>query len=260
MPENLALTSLARVIAIALAALVSVTAAATAREADADDQPVQELFVGETVFVQDHGEVQLTSGFDVRKTADSKSWTASQVMQYGLTDRLELDAEVPFVSGLGTTAVRAAGIGDIEVGALLGVARNIRAGALSLGARVRLPTGNENKGHGDGQTVPEAVAIFGRSLGRVQIHASGEVGFANKGTPKEWTYGAGVMMTTGRLRETLELDALHEGEEDRVLMTPGLYLKPRAAFEVGVGVPVGLTARSADVGVVVLATVEFGGR
>jgi hypothetical protein len=52
---------------------------------------------------------------------------------------------------------------------------------------------------------------------------------------------------TGRWRETLELDARHEGDEDRLLLTPGLYFKPRKAFEIGVGIPIGLTQRSSDV-------------
>ena len=224
------------------------------------DQPIQELFVGETVFVQGRGEVQFTTVWDGRKDGDEKSWTATQEVQYGVTDWLELDVALPFVNGLESTALSHAGLGDLEVGCLLGLARHIRTGALSVGARVRLPTGDEAKGHGEGETVPETVVIFGKALGNAQVHASAEVGFVNKGAPKEWTYGAGVVVPTGRWRETLELDARHQGDEDRLLLTPGLYFKPRKAFEIGVGVPIGLTQRSSDVGAVVVATLDLGGR
>jgi hypothetical protein len=234
-------------------------ATARGQAPDEDDQPIQELFVGETVFVQDRGEVQLTTVFDYRKNDGEKTWAASQEVQYGLTDWLEIDSDLPFVSGTGSTSLGAAGIGDIELGVLFGLARHIHAGAFSVGARLRLPTGSEAKGHGEGETVPEAVAIFGKAFGRLQLHASAEVGLANKGTPKEWTYGAGLVVPAGITRETLELDARHEGDEDRLLLTPGIYVKPSRIFEIGVGVPVGLTHRSSDVGVIVVATIEFGG-
>ena len=248
-----------RAAAAILAGLCVLPAVASAQGSGRDEQPIQELFVGETVFVQDRGETQLTWSFDGRKNAGEKSWAATQVVQYGLTDWLELDAELPFVNGSESTALRHAGLGDGEVGILVGLARDVRAGALSIGARVRLPTGDESTGHGEGETVPEAIIIFGKAFGRAQVHASGEVGFANKGTPKEWTYGAGLVVPTGPWRETLELDARHEGDEDRLLLTPGLYFKPKDAFEIGIGVPIGLTQRSSDVGIVVLATLEFGG-
>ena len=224
------------------------------------EEPIQELFTGETVFVQDRGEVQFTTVLDGRKNGDEKSWTAAQEVQYGVTDWFELDAALPFVSGLESTALSHAGLGDIELGFLAGLARHIRTGSFSVGARVRLPTGDADKGHGEGETVPETVVIFGKAFGKAQLHASAEVGFANKGTPKEWTYGAGVVVPTRRWRETLELDARHEGDEDRLLLTPGLYFKPRKAFEIGVGVPIGLTQRSSDVGAVIVATLERGGR
>ncbi len=244
-----------------LASLLSLSAAGAGAQArDEDDQPIQELFVGETVFVQDRNEVQLTSRLDFRKNADEKVWVAAQLVQYGLTDRLELDAQVPFVSGLESLAIRSAGVGDAELGLLLGLARHIHAGSLSVGVRVRLPTGVEAKGHGEGETVVEPIVIVARAFRKLEVHGSGEVGFANKNMPKEWTYGGGAILPTGRFRETIELDARFEGGEHRVLLTPGVYLKPTRAFEVGVGVPVGLTQRSPDVGAIVVATLEFGGR
>ncbi|HYU42392.1 MAG TPA: hypothetical protein VEQ84_09580 [Vicinamibacteria bacterium] len=245
--------------AAAVAVLLWAAAGAGAQGTE-PEEPIQELFVGETAFVQARREVQLTTGFDGRKNAGEKTWTAAQIVQYGVTDWLELDAKLPFVSGPESTALRHAGFGDVEVGLLVGLARHIRAGALSVGARVRLPTGNEAKGHGEGETVPEPVLIYGKAFGKVQLHASAEVGFANKRTPKEWTYGAGLVLPSGRWRETLELDARHEGDESRLLLTPGLYLKPRHAFEIGIGIPIGLTQRSPDVGAVILATLELDGR
>jgi hypothetical protein len=246
-----------RTVAAALILLCPAVAGAQVAERE---EPIQELFVGETVFVQERGEVQLTTTFDGRKNADEKAWRTAQLVQYGVTDRLELDTELPFVSGRESTALRQAGLGDIEVGILMGLARRIHAGALSVGLRLRLPTGDEARGHGEGETVPEPIVIFAKAFGSAQLHASAEVGFANKGTPKEWTYGAGVVVPTGHWRETLEVDARHEGDENRLLLTPGLYFKPRRAFEIGIGIPVGLTQRSSDVGAVVLATVEMGGR
>jgi hypothetical protein len=245
---------------VAAAAVLLLCASGVGAQVVEPEQPIQELFTGETVFVQGRGEVQFTTVLDGRKDGDAKSWTAAQEIQYGVTDWLELDAALPFVNGLESTALSHAGLGDIELGFLLGLARHIRTGAFSVGARVRLPTGDEAKGHGDGETAPETVVIFGKALGKAQLHASAEVGFPNKAAPREWTYGAGVVVPTGRWRETLELDARHEGDEDRLLLTPGLYFKPRKAFEIGVGVPIGLTQRSSDVGAVVVATLGLGGR
>jgi hypothetical protein len=122
---------------------------ATAQEAERE-QPIQELFIGETVYVQDRGEVQLTSSFDYRKNGGERSWRASQLAQYGISDRLEVDAELPVVPPAGSTSLRQAGLGDVEVGVLFGLRKDIESLAVSAGLRFRMPSGSEALGRGEG--------------------------------------------------------------------------------------------------------------
>jgi hypothetical protein len=85
--------------AVAAATALLLCASGAGAQVVEPDEPIQELFVGETVFVQGRGEVQFTTVLDGRKSGDEKSWTATQEFQYGVTDWLELDAALPFVNG-----------------------------------------------------------------------------------------------------------------------------------------------------------------
>lgn len=233
--------------------------AAVAQEPERE-QPIQELFIGETVYVQDAHEVQLTSSFDYRKNGPERTWRASQLAQYGLTDRLELDAELPIVPPAGSTSLRQAGIGDAELGVLYGLRRNIESLAVSAGLRFRTPSGSEQLGRGEGEKVLEPVLILARAFGPAELHVSGEIGYANHGSPREWTYGAGAVVPAGHWRLTLELDGRHDEGEKRLLLTPGLYRKNSRHLEIGVAVPIGLTPETADLGALARLTLEFGGQ
>jgi hypothetical protein len=240
-------------------AIASSASSAAAQEAERE-QPIQELFIGETVYVQDKKEIQLTSSFDYGKNGEKRTWRASQAMQYGITDRLEVDAALPMVPPAGSTSLCQAGVGDAEIGVLYGLRRRIESLAVSAGLRFRTPSGSEQLGRGEGEKVVEPVLIVARAWGSAELHVSGEIGYANHGSPREWTYGAGAVVPAGHWRLTLELDGRNDEGEKRLLLTPGLYHKRSRHLEVGVAVPIGLTPEATDLGALARLTLEFGGQ
>ena len=70
-----------------------------------------------------------------------------------------------------------------------------------------------------------------RAFGPAELHVSGEIGYANHGSPREWTYGAGAVVPAGHWRMTLELDGRNDEGEKRLLLTPGALA--RLTLELG---------------------------
>ena len=64
---------------------------ASAQESPKPAQPVQELFFTEVVYPQSRHEVQLTLGSFVDRTSADKSALAPVSVEFGLTDRLQLE-------------------------------------------------------------------------------------------------------------------------------------------------------------------------
>jgi hypothetical protein len=144
--------------------------------------------------------------FDVETVAlhiHSDSLTAT--MNYGVTDRFELGAALPFVrltmSGQrvdnyrgreliqATGSASASGVGDLIVRAKYNVVRG-GAGGLAIGGEARLPTGDEDNllGAGDASIRPRVIASAERD--RIGLH--GEVGYAFGGLAEELDYNAAL--------------------------------------------------------------------
>jgi hypothetical protein len=174
--------------------------------------------------------------FDVEALSlEMRTNTMTLLGNFGVTDRLDVGAAVPFValslSGRrvdtyrGTPLVQAtgsvstAGLGDVLVRGKYNLVRRTGSG-VAAGGEVRLPTGDSENllGAGEASIKPRVVASFERD--RLALH--GDLGYAFGGLADELVYGGAVTVagtsrltvvgeiagrrvsSAGRLTETIE--------------------------------------------------------
>jgi hypothetical protein len=137
--------------------------------------------------------------------------TATLSTNWGLTDRLDVGAVLPFVmltlSGERTdtyrgtpfpqasASVSAAGVGDLLLRAKYNLFRSGGTG-LAIGGESRLPTGNEQNLLGTGRTTVKPLLIGSLDGDRVALH--GDVGYSFGGLSREVDYGAAVTAVGAR--------------------------------------------------------------
>jgi hypothetical protein len=72
-------------------AVIALLYPAAARAQEPGRQPLQELFLTETVYPQERGELQVTLGALVDRTRDDKAALVPFSLEYGITDRWQLE-------------------------------------------------------------------------------------------------------------------------------------------------------------------------
>jgi hypothetical protein len=144
--------------------------------------------------------------FDVETvTLRVRTDTVTLSANYGVSDRLDLGAAIPFVrlslngqrvdtyrgqTFLQATASGSAeGVGDIIIRAKYGVLRRGGSG-VAVGGEMRLPTGNEENLLGAGATAVKPRLIGSFESGRVGVH--GDVGYTFGGLSDELDYGGAL--------------------------------------------------------------------
>ena len=261
-----------RGILLGLVAVVVLGGAAPAGASGEKRALLEEFLTAEPCYVQARGEFELSSALDYRRPGGG--WRLPVLVEYGITDRLEAEVEAGWLSVPGVDGdVR--GPGDLEVGLHYALRPDVATVALTLGADVGLPTGDEERGLGSGRADVELFGIAGLRLGRGELHVTGmlEVGEEEA----EPALNAAAVLPAADFRFTLEANLSRGGaaawpdgspedaapaddaeEEDvSLVVTPGLFFRPGPEFELGIGVPVGLTEAAPDWGIVGRVTVEL---
>lgn len=200
-------------------------------------------------------------------------------VEYGITDRLQVEFAIPYLSEEVTTAGdenTEDGIGDIELGigyALLQEKDGLVA--LTAGLEVSAPTGDEGKGLGAGSWGWEPYLGISKSFAeKFFVHAQVSYGITNNAEEdgeevdeREIGYGVAVVY---RPVEQIDLIAEFVGErseeEDSAgveedthtqYLVAGLKYEFENELQLGVGVPVGLNSESFDIGAMVKVQYEF---
>lgn len=224
-----------------LAALLAALplAAPAAAQAPARGEPLpqlaQELFLAETVYPQDRGEIQLTLHSRVEDGSHTRL-----LAEYGVTDRFQLSMKTPALE-------RRSGEDEDEtfyegevLYALLPAARPL---ALSASVEASFARGQAPQW--------EPMLVAARGWGRLQLHgtAAAELTF---GDATGWGALA-ALVDAGRATPTLEL--VHSADHEDYVV-PGLFVH-RGGAELGVGVPVCLSCAHSTEGFRAMLTVEF---
>jgi hypothetical protein len=197
-------------------------------------QPVQELFLVETVYTQDRGEIQLTAHSRLQDETHTRL-----LGEYGITDHFQLSLVTPAVEGNGEDEERA-----WEIGALYGISLGQTPVALSAGMDVQVS--------GDDATQWEPVVIAARQWGPVQLHAG--AGTELHSIADAAFAGLGAILDLQRVTPTLEFAASASEHESIV---PGVFVHPLRGIEAGFGLPVCLRCSGQRQQARVMLTAEF---
>jgi hypothetical protein len=244
---------------------------AAAEEAAEKPRLIEEFLTAEPTYVESRGEIQVGAALDYRRPAGD--WRVPVLVEYGLTNRIEAELEWSYLSVPGEGS-RHRGLGDLELGLHYALRPDVAKVAVTLGADVGLPTGDEAKGLGSGESDVEFLGIAGVRLGRAELHVTGMLELEDEAEP---ALNAAAVYPQGDFRFTLEANVLRGGAKARlveqdplgepgevtqdedawVVVTPGLFHRPSPEVEYGIGVPLGLTRSAPDWGVVGRLTVEF---
>ncbi len=180
--------------------------------------------------------------FDVETLALSlETDTVTLTGNYGVSDRLDVSAAVPFVrlalNGRrvdtyrgreviqAIATARASGLGDVVVRAKYNVIR-IGSSGLAVGGEVRLPTGSEPNLLGAGRATVQPRLVGTLERGAVGLH--GNLGYSIGRVADEWDYGGAVTLVAApRLTVVGEVIGRRLSNSGRLIETTSAH--PRLA-------------------------------
>ena len=246
---------------LSVSALSAALSAAPARAQDV--QALQELFQSEVVFPQDAGETQVTLAPQFSAGRGVTRQEVQMGLEYGLTDAWQIGVDWPgYLREAPTGGPAVQGIGDLELAtkySWMNIADSHLHAALELA--VVLPTSNKSDGLDIGQfaLMPSAVLaadIPGWSGAQAFVNFGGELndGTAHDGR-RPWIVNFGAFAPIRQFTLTSEWNF---SQAEGNFYTPGIVWRTPAAFELGLGVPVGLDARSDRYRVILTLVREFG--
>lgn len=224
-------------------------------------RPIEELFKTDVVYPQEKGELELELASVYQNDAGGDTWTMPVSLEYGLTDRWEVEAEWDaLVQRFPANHSAVRGVGDFEMGTEYSF-MNIGGSMFHIAPRfsVSVPVGDVNRGLSEGFLEYQPAVILARDV--PELHHTQfftEIGASlvqRVNTPKnaldappaahELNWGTGFFVLFPRAAATLEFNWAnntwnHHGAENDVYLTPGCLFKARRNVEVGVGIPFGL--------------------
>lgn len=214
----------------------------------------------DSVFPNEQGELQPTVAADwQRHPLDSWNALLSVEIEYGITDRLQVSAGIPWATVHDADEGDRSGAGDFSAEVLYNLIPVTRPLALSLAAEVTLPTGDESRDLGEGEEALEVTMILAGAAGDFQWHL-------NIGS--EWTqeetallYSVAVLRAPtwrwSNVVPTLELSGESAEGVHQLHWTPGLHWNPSENSGLGLGIPLGLSHAPERARVMAYYTIEF---
>ncbi len=217
------------------------------------DEYLQEFFLAETVFSQEKNEVQFTLKPLFTKSR-YRQLSIPFSVEYGITDRLQLELEVPYIISTFSKQETIRGFGNSEVGILYNIIKANRPFSLSAGLGIPLKTSSRIIRPYISETSWEAFVVAARQFGHIQIHTNLQSEFSEGEIVLN--YGVASVFNFGRFSATFEITS--EKEEERIFnFTPGLIWSKPNGFEFGLAVSKSLNSSYNDWGVVAMMTYEF---
>jgi hypothetical protein len=207
---------------------------------------IEEFFLSEAVRNEDQGELQMTLGADFRRSLGSN---AVLELEYGLTGRLQVSAELPY----GITAQQYSEVPAGWSSATLGLQYQIvrkSTYALTAGMSVGFPVNQR------GERGWEPTVLAARAFGKLQVQ--GSVVAEVERESRSFAYNVASVYPLRRpWFPTLEWNARRILGRNAFYLTPGLYRHFSRGFEIGAGVPLGIGGTASPLGVVAKITWEF---
>jgi len=224
-------------------------------------RPIEELFKTDVVYPQEIGELEMELVSDYQNHAGVSTWILPVSLEYGLTDRWQVEGEWDaLVQRFPRNQPAARGVGDLELGTQYSF-MNIGGSLYHIAARFSLgvPLGDVNKDLSEGFLEYEPAVILARDfpeLHRTQVFTEIGAGFvqrvnrpaaAGEAEPAahELNLGSGFFVLFPRAAATMEFNWSnnqwnHHGAENDLYLTPGCLWRAARNLEIGLGIPVGL--------------------
>jgi len=217
------------------------------------DEYLQEFYLEETVFPQEKNEIQLTLKPSFTKYEQRQLYIPLAV-EYGLTDRLQIEVEVPYLISSVTERQRIRGMGNVEVGLMYNILKSYRPFSLSVGMNKTLQTAGKYIRAYQDEPSWEAYTVVARQLGSWQMHGN----FRTELVDGQFTfnYGMASVFNFGRCNATFEVTA--NKEEERIFyFTPGLIWKQPNGLEFGMALSKSFNKYSDNWSLVAMLIYEF---
>jgi len=208
------------------------------------DRPAEELFSIQTPYNQPAGSTQIIIGGSHERMGDARNSHIMGRAEYGLTDRIQLQAELPIdIADQRSGYTAQTGVSRASFGATASITEPQSAVALSAGMDVEVPfANNDNNVTGDRPDrgpayKPSLMAATG--IGPMTVHASAQATLDQTG--RSIDYGVGSMYNAGSWVPSLEVSSKSmEDQRSQYAITPGLTYKFSESTQLGVGAAIGL--------------------
>lgn len=203
------------------------------------EESFQEPFLGDSAQAQEKGSVQLGLQPRLRRSGEKEGLETPLHAEVGLTDQLQLEAELPvqLAAGMGVSN----GVGNAEVGALYGFVSNRETGfVFSAGLNALLPTASNTVGDRAYGVTPRLLALedFGPAI------VNGSVGLDVSRTTEDgasWNaepeLALALLGKLGAVRPLFEVAAQFQDEGTQLALSPGVLVELGEDLELGLAVP-----------------------
>jgi hypothetical protein len=233
-----------------------------AQEPPDDKRLPEELAITRSVVIQDADELENTAAFRYSKSQPTENYAAEAEFEYGLTDRWEIDADMPYEFLRPKNARGADGIGDVEAAVRYGVVPLGQGPvALTAGLGLGIPTGDRTRDLGEGRLTLEPFFTASTWVGRcnVQVNGGWTRAVTNSGEePRDdFEYNVAILYPVKRWYVVLEGNGESTSKVTKYYVTPELIWRPMKTLELLVAVPLGITHESADYGVIGAVSLEL---
>jgi hypothetical protein len=256
-------------IAVLVALVVGSSSAAIAQKQR--DQPLQELFQTEVVYLQEKGSLQFTWASNFSNV--NKKFSNDLAVEYGRTHSWQIGLQwESFARKKAEDGLISRGSGDLRIGTKYSF-MNIRGSNFhsAVGFELGLPAASVKKGISEGKVEYEPYVIVAKDfpkLSRLQLFSQLGLIFAHpvtrstalddhQGRTVEWN--SGMFVPYRQARFTTEINWSKDVTENNLYLTPGIIWKLPRDLEFGVGVPVGLSRDADSLRMIVKLVYEFGG-
>src|ERR1051326_1250251 len=186
-----------------------------------------ELAVTDSIVLTDEDELYLSPFVQYFKLPDQKRLMIGSEVAYGLTDRLQLAAEVPYVFVNPRDSASANGIGDVDLAMRYGVLDfRQQPFALNVGLALELPTGDRSRDLGEGRVSIEPFFTASQWFGRVnaQLNFAWHRAVSSGGSEpnNDYEYNLAVVYPIRRWFLILEGNGETNRERTRYYVTPAI--------------------------------------
>jgi hypothetical protein len=212
-------------------------------QAEAQEQPVQEVFQTGPVYTQERGEVEFSYTSRFSQGKNHSSLHNSLNLEYGITDRWQVEVEWNAMSRRSQTGeATMRGRGDLSIGTQYSF-MNMRSSNFhsAVGVEVSLPTGDVKKGLSEGFIEYESYLIVARDfpkLNHAQIFSQASIDFVQRARRRvgadeagpaahKFNFNVGTFVPFRRLVLTGEVNLStnrwnNDGREREMYATPGV--------------------------------------